>query len=70
MINEIEYRLEQSPPVVEDPEDDVFEDVETGAEVVTSWFQFLSSKQSSTFYKIIFKNNFIDFCKKKDEKCN
>jgi len=32
LINEIEYRLEQSPPVVEDPEDDVFEDVETGAE--------------------------------------
>ena len=33
MINEIEYRLEQSPPVVEDPEDDVFEEVVIGSEV-------------------------------------
>jgi len=32
LINEIEYRLEQSPPVVEDPEDDVFEEVVTGSE--------------------------------------
>jgi len=32
LINEIEYRLEQSPPVVEDPEDDVFEEVVIGSE--------------------------------------
>jgi len=32
LINEIEYRLEQSPPVLEDPDDDVFEEVEVGTE--------------------------------------
>jgi len=32
LINEIEYRLEQSPPVIEDPDDESFEEVEAGSE--------------------------------------
>ena len=32
-MSEIEYRLEQTPPVIEIPEDNIYEDVEAGKEV-------------------------------------
>ena len=34
LINEIEYRLERIPPINEDPEDAVFEDVPVAQQVI------------------------------------
>jgi len=45
LINEIEYRLEQSPPVIEDAEDGTFEDVEVGEEKLPVFAVLLKNYQ-------------------------
>ena len=37
LMSEIEYRLEQTPPVIELPEDNMYEDVEPGKEVTCAF---------------------------------
>ena len=52
LINEIEYRLEQSPPVIEDAEDGTFEDVEVGEEVCFTQVDLLVVCKSHYLVKI------------------
>jgi len=60
-MNEIEYRLERTPPINEDPEDGVFEDVALEQQVCSTHLQLASIPQGLAFIKLMLYKQQVQF---------